>query len=85
MLQTRVQHVLSAQLGLGWPWKQLPASGSPQASQMSLASAAQLASQPTWQQYAKSGLAQTVLQHPGSSHPGVVCATKQLPGTGKDV
>jgi hypothetical protein len=52
---------------------------------MSLASAAQLASQPTWQQYAKSGLAQTVLQHPGSSHPGVVCATKQLPGTGKDV
>ena len=51
-LQTLKQQVPSAQLGVGCAWKQLPARGSPQASQTSLALMAQLASHFTWQQYA---------------------------------
>jgi hypothetical protein len=52
MLQTLLQQVASAQLGVACAWKQLPASGSPQSSQISLARIAQLASQKKLQQCA---------------------------------
>jgi hypothetical protein len=49
-LQTVLQQAPSAQFGAEWDRKQLPASGSPQASQTLAARIAQLASHATWQQ-----------------------------------
>ena len=50
MPQTVVQQAVSEQLPVPCSWKQLPASGSPQALQMSAARIAHCSSQATWQQ-----------------------------------
>jgi hypothetical protein len=83
--QTVLQQAPSAQRGVPCSWKQLPESGSPQVSQTEDARIAHCSSHATLQQYANAASAQTWLQHPGRSQPGVRWGTKQLPSTGRPV